>query len=44
MEIQTYIANERIIRAKRIKHIQRSSDILLIANQVAGRYYLKNVT
>ena len=44
MEIQTYIANERIIRAKRIKHIQRSVDILLIANQETGRYYLKNVT
>ena len=44
MEIQTYIASERTIRAKRITHIQRSVDALLIANQVTGRYYLKNVT
>jgi hypothetical protein len=44
MEIQTYIANERIIRAKRIKHIRGSADILQIVNQIAGRYYLKNIT
>lgn len=44
MEIQTYIANERIIRAKRIKYIQGSSDVLLIVNQIAGRYYLRNIT
>ena len=44
MEIQAYIANERIIRAKRIKHIQSSVDVLLVANQVTERYYLKNVT
>ena len=44
MEIQTYIANERIIRAKRIKCIRGSADVLLIANQIAGRYYLKNIT
>ena len=44
MEIQTYIANEKIIRAKRIKRIRDSVDILLIVNRIAGRYYLKNIT
>lgn len=44
MEIQTYIANERIIRAKRIKRIRGSADILLIVNRIAGRYYLRNIT
>ena len=44
MEIQTYIANERIIRAKRIKHIQRSLDVLLVTNQVTERLYLKTAT
>ena len=44
MEIQTYIINERIIRVKRIKCIQRSADVLLIAQQIPGRYYLKNIT
>ena len=44
MEIQTYVANERIIRAKRIKCIQGYSDAVLIANHITGRYHLKNVT
>lgn len=44
MEIQTYIDNERVIRAKRIKHIRDSADILLIVNRIAGRYYLRNIT
>jgi hypothetical protein len=44
MEIQTYIANERVIRAKRITRIRSSVDVLIIVNQIAGRYYLKNIT
>lgn len=44
MEVQTYIDDERIIRAKRIKHIQGTADVLLIVNQIAGRYYLRNIT
>ena len=44
MEIQTYIDDERIIRAKRIKHIRGSADVLLIVNRIAGRYYLRNLT
>jgi hypothetical protein len=44
MEIQTYINDERIIRAKRITRIRSSVDVLIIVNRTAGRYYLKNIT
>ena len=42
--MEIYTANGRIIYAKRIKYIQVSADALLAANQIKGRYYLKNIT